>query len=239
MRNLKRILASALVGLSIVASTATAFAAGSITGIVENPQVDLTGATIDGQEPDTSIDYSLIITNAFDTPFYETEEGEALVADVVTPLNEGTATLSQTVTAYDAADPTKEFDLSNYEMLTPLFNAYVVDSNGVVYDNVENATVSFDVNTYSADMADAVRLMYYDRVLGDWVICSDFTVDGQTFTVTLPMVPTAITVIYDASVVASATGMIETNSAEPIYFAFGVLLVAGCALIIFRKRYAK
>ncbi len=240
MRNIKRILASALVGLSIVASTATAFAAGSITGIVENPQVDVTGATIDGQEVDTSIDYSLVITNTFSTPFYETEEGETLVADVVTPLNEGEVSLSQTITAYNAEDPTQEFDLSNYELLTPIFNAYIEDSNGIIYDDVENVTISFDVNTFSEDQAGAVKLMYYDRVLGDWVICSDFTIDGQTFTVTLPMVPTAITVIYDASAISASTGAVEgVDSLEPIYFAFVMLIVAGGALIIARKRFAK
>lgn len=235
MRNVKRFLAGALVGISVIATTATAFAAGSITGIVENGKVDVSNATIDGEELDTNLDYELIITNTFSASFYETEEGEALIENEITPLNEGTTTLSETITAYDASDTATKFDLSNYEMLTPIFNVYVQDSNGVIYDGLENVTVSFDVNTYSGQ---AVKLMYFDRVLGDWVVISDFTIDGQTFSVTLPMVATAITVIYDASVESAPTGAV-TESQAPIYFAFGILIIAGAALLIVRRKYAQ
>lgn len=227
---IRKMVAGLALGMSLVMSV-NALAVGSITGIIENAEADFSGATLaDGTAISADDGYAIEAASDFKGDFFETEEGEALLADVIEPLNNGEISLQDAVTNVVRADDTSTaFDLTDYKMLTQIFDLRVVYNDEEVIEGVRGIKVSFDVTNLDDQ---EIVVLHYSTVLGAWEVYDDVAVDGQTVTVTFTSL-SPVCVLYNAADESPKVGDLgHTLPAVLLILAVG----SGAAVLYRRKR---
>ncbi len=183
---------------------------------VGNVDADLEGVEID--DTDTAGDPEIVANDVFEGEFFESDEGQTFVEDVINPLNSEEAELSDVVDYVESAEDGSEVDISDYSLLTDVFDLKVKVDDKVV-ENVTNITVSFEVTGIMDYMS--IMVIHYNTRTHKWESYTSFIIVGNFITLTLSSL-SPVAVIYsirdisDCDVSLGYTSAAYTGSAlEP------------------------
>jgi hypothetical protein len=148
---LKRMTAGLALAMSLAMSV-SALADGSITGVIENPEIvvnedtELVGAK------------TLEIVEEFEASYFSTTEEGIEAKKTFDEMNDGTKSIAEAIPELKK-DEDVTVDVEDLAMLTPMMAVVIRDQDGNIIENGKNVSISFEL-TNIPDNTDIFALLY-------------------------------------------------------------------------------